>query len=79
MAVRDAETGWKLSTTHAAAQPVAAVRACAREAGSDAVLDWLKQCPGAVAWPAADVALLERNACAATVCAAGPTRNACPP
>ncbi|MCB2034702.1 MAG: PD-(D/E)XK nuclease family protein, partial [Ottowia sp.] len=60
VAVRD-ETGWKLSTTHAAAQLMAAVRACAREAGSDAVLDWLKQCPGAVAWPAADVALLERS------------------
>ncbi|MEZ5631154.1 MAG: PD-(D/E)XK nuclease family protein [Burkholderiaceae bacterium] len=60
VAVRD-ETGWKLSTTHAAAQLMAALRACAREAGSDAVLDWLKQCPGAVAWPAADVALLERS------------------
>jgi ATP-dependent helicase/nuclease subunit B len=39
------ETGWKLSTTHAGAQLMAALRACARDASSDAVLDWLKHAP----------------------------------
>lgn len=36
------ETGWKLSTTRAAATLMGALRACAREASSDEVLDWLK-------------------------------------
>ncbi len=58
--VRD-ETGWKLSTTHAAAQVMALLRACAPRAGSDAVLEALKQCPDASAWPAADLPLLERE------------------
>lgn len=58
--VRD-ETGWKLSTTHAAAQVMALLRACAPQAGSDAVLDALKQCPDASAWRAADLPLLERE------------------
>ncbi|EYC50837.1 exonuclease [Hylemonella gracilis str. Niagara R] len=39
------ETGWKLSTTRAGALVMAALRACARDAGSDAVLDWLKHAP----------------------------------
>lgn len=39
------ETGWKLSTTRAGAQVMAALRACARDARSDAVLDWLKHAP----------------------------------
>jgi ATP-dependent helicase/nuclease subunit B len=39
------ETGWKLSTTRAGAQVMAALRACARDASSDAVLDWLKHAP----------------------------------
>ncbi|MFO6421175.1 PD-(D/E)XK nuclease family protein [Hylemonella sp. W303a] len=39
------ETGWKLSTTRAGAQVMGALRACARDAGSDAVLDWLKHAP----------------------------------
>lgn len=42
--VRD-ETGWKLSTSRAGAQVMAALRGCAWNAGSDAVLDWLKQAP----------------------------------
>lgn len=45
--IRD-ETGWKLSTTRAGAQVMAALRACAWHASSDAVLDWLKHstaCP----------------------------------
>lgn len=42
--VRD-ETGWKLSTTRAAAHVMAALRACAWDAPSDAVLDWLKNMP----------------------------------
>ena len=39
------ETGWKLSTTRAAAHAMAALRACAWDAGCDAVLDWLKNAP----------------------------------
>lgn len=42
--VRD-ENGWKLSTTRAAAQLMGALRACAWDASSDAVLDWLKHAP----------------------------------
>lgn len=44
LALRD-ESGWKLSTTRAAAQVMAALRACARRATADEVLDWLKQSP----------------------------------
>ena len=44
VALRD-ETGWKLSTTHAAASVVVALRACASHASSDAVLDWIKLAP----------------------------------
>jgi ATP-dependent helicase/nuclease subunit B len=36
------ETGWRLSTTRAAAGLMSALRACAHDAGSDPVLDWLK-------------------------------------
>ena len=39
------ETGWKLSTTHAAAQIVALLRVTERGASTDAVLDWLKLAP----------------------------------
>ncbi len=39
------ETGWKLSTTRAAASWMVALRACARQASTDAVLDWLKNAP----------------------------------
>lgn len=42
--VRD-ETGWKLSTSRAGAHVMGALRACAWNAGSDAVLDWLKNAP----------------------------------
>lgn len=41
LALRD-ETGWKLSTTHAASQLMALLRACSAQAESDAVLAWLK-------------------------------------
>ncbi|MGD9774207.1 PD-(D/E)XK nuclease family protein [Diaphorobacter sp.] len=44
VAVHD-ENGWLLSTTHAAARLMAALHACAWDATSDAVLDWLKQLP----------------------------------
>ena len=44
VAIRD-ETGWKLSTTRAAAHLMTTLRACAWNASSDAVLDWLKNCP----------------------------------
>lgn len=36
------ETGWKLSTTRTAATLMSALRACAHDASSDQVLDWLK-------------------------------------
>ena len=39
------ETGWKLSTTRAAAQVMGALRACAWDASTDAVIDWLKHTP----------------------------------
>ena len=42
--VRD-ENGWTLSTTRAAAQLMAALKACAWNAPADDVLDWLKHCP----------------------------------
>ncbi len=42
------ETGWKLSTTRAAARVVALLRAARGDAGSDDWLDWLKGC---VEWP----------------------------
>lgn len=41
VAVRD-ENGWKLSTTRAAANIMASLDACAWNASSDSVLDWLK-------------------------------------
>lgn len=43
------ETGWKLSTTHAAAQLMAVLRACAPQASTDTVLDALKLAPGVYA------------------------------
>lgn len=36
------ETGWKLSTTRAAATLMSALRACAHDAATDQVLEWLK-------------------------------------
>lgn len=53
--VRD-ETGWRLSTTRAAAQLMVALRACAFTAPSDTVLDWLKHSSN---FSAADVQALE--------------------
>jgi ATP-dependent helicase/nuclease subunit B len=46
VAIRD-ETGWKLSTTRAAAHVMLALRACAWNASSDSVIDWLKNTPAA--------------------------------
>lgn len=54
--VRD-ETGWKLSTTRAATQVIALLRALRHDASADQILDWLKQAP-AVGQPA--VVALER-------------------
>jgi len=52
IAMRD-ETGWKLSTTRAAASLMSLLRAMAWDASTDVVLDWLKNAPafdaGAVA------------------------------
>ena len=44
VAVRD-ENGWTLSTTRAAAQLLAALKACAWDASTDDMLDWLKHVP----------------------------------
>lgn len=52
------ETGWKLSTTHAAASLMAALAACAPGASSDAVLDWAKLAP---AWTELDHRALEQR------------------
>lgn len=41
LTVRD-ETGWKLSTTRAASHVMGLLRACAPQADSDTVLEWLK-------------------------------------
>ena len=46
LSVRD-ETGWKLSTTHAAARLMSLLRAADRRARTDDVLDWLKSGPHA--------------------------------
>ncbi|MES2400804.1 MAG: PD-(D/E)XK nuclease family protein [Pseudomonadota bacterium] len=54
-ALRD-ETGWKLSTTRAAAALVSLLRALPWDAPADAVLDWLKNSP---AFGSTEVTLLE--------------------
>lgn len=46
--VRD-ETGWKLSTTRAAASLVSLLRAAQWDASTDVVLEWLKNAPGLAA------------------------------
>lgn len=58
VAVRD-ETGWKLSTTHAASQVMALLRAAGPNARTDDVLDWMKQAP---AWNDVQILRLERAA-----------------
>ncbi len=58
LAVRD-ETGWKLSTTRAAAQLMSLLRAADGRTRMDDVLDMLKQ---AGAWPEAQVLALEQLA-----------------
>ena len=50
------ETGWKLSTTRAAAGVMGLLRAAVWDASTDAVLDWLKS---ASAWPASTVTAAE--------------------
>ncbi len=65
VAMRD-ETGWKLSTTRAAAHVMGALRACAWHASSDTVLDWLKRRPARrCAWPPSS------GWCGARACATG--------
>lgn len=58
IALRD-ETGWKLSTTRAAATLVSLLRALPWDASTDAVLDWLKNAPAvnAAALIRAEIAL----------------------
>ena len=58
LAVRD-ETGWKLSTTHAASQVMALLRAAGPNARTDDVLDWMKLAPN---WNDAQIQRLERAA-----------------
>lgn len=58
LAVRD-ETGWKLSTTHAAAVLMSLLRAADARASMDDVLDFLKQ---AGHWPDAAVQSVEQRA-----------------
>ena len=55
--VRD-ETGWRLSTSHAAARLVAVLRACSPRASTDEVLDAFKHMP---CWRGAQVDRLERR------------------
>ncbi len=55
IAMRD-ETGWKLSTTRAAAALMSLLRAMPWDASTDAVLDWLKHAP---AFPAPEVTAAE--------------------
>ncbi|MES2424159.1 MAG: PD-(D/E)XK nuclease family protein, partial [Pseudomonadota bacterium] len=57
VAIRD-ENGWKLSTTRAAAQLMGLLRAAVWNAGSDAVLNWLKNAP---AFDAPAVQALEKT------------------
>ena len=52
------ETGWKLSTTRAAAQVMGLLRAARWDAPSDEVLDWLKHLPAA---PVPALRALERR------------------
>lgn len=60
VSVRD-ETGWKLSTTHAAAAVMALLRAASPGASTDDLLDWMKALPAGVPeLPAAAVDVLER-------------------
>jgi len=54
------ETGWALSTTHAATQLMSLLRAAASGANADVRLDWLKGWPPAAAAPAALAALEAR-------------------
>ncbi|GAB3471075.1 PD-(D/E)XK nuclease family protein [Polaromonas eurypsychrophila] len=57
IALRD-ETGWKLSTTRAAATLMGLLRAASWNTGTDAVLDWLKNAP---AFEATEVAAAEKE------------------
>ncbi len=57
ISLRD-ETGWKLSTTHAAARLMSLLRAAAPQARTDDLLDWLKQTRLA---SATQVSLLEQQ------------------
>lgn len=58
--IRD-ETGWKLSTSHCAAQVMALLRAAAWNASADAVLDWVKAAPAFSAVADALEAALRRD------------------
>lgn len=55
------ETGWKLSTTYAAAQLMSALRACAHHASTDAVIDWLKLAPAFAVAESAALQALEKG------------------
>lgn len=75
------ETGWRLSTSQAAAQLLAVLRGCSPRASTDDVLDAFKHMP---CWPPAEVDRLERQwrraevASWSAVCASEPLRSALP-
>ncbi len=75
------ETGWRLSTSQAAARLLAVLRACSARASTDDVLDAFKHMP---CWPAGQVNALERQwrrsevASWAAVCASEKLRAALP-
>lgn len=75
------ETGWRLSTSHAAARLMAVLRACSPAASTDDVLDAFKHMG---CWRTDDLDTLERQwrrdqlARWASVCASAPHRSALP-
>jgi ATP-dependent helicase/nuclease subunit B len=60
--IRD-ETGWKLSTSHAAAQVMALLKASVWNASADAVLLWLRMAPAFVATVGELEAALRKDQC----------------
>ncbi len=56
------ETGWTLSTTRTAAQIMGALRACAWDANSNQVLEWLKESPVFASEPVIELERLMREA-----------------
>ncbi len=68
------ETGWKLSTTRAAAHVMGLLQGCAWDASSDAVLDWVKNCPAVPAQVALSLEQRVRRAALRDWAAVSPQR-----